>query len=151
MTTQTPEMAFDADTETAAGALRCSDAERERTSSALRVAAGEGRLTLDEVDERHARIYSARFRHELDVLTADLPTSAAAETGWHPVITMARRQFAVDLSALIHRGRTEVSQRRRLALALAALVLLLCAVAMVVLALHGITGDGSEHAGVGRD
>jgi hypothetical protein len=32
--------------------LRASDAERERTADQLRYAAGEGRLTVEELDER---------------------------------------------------------------------------------------------------
>ena len=98
MTTHDPDMAPDADTERASspppGALRCSDAERERSSSALRVAAGEGRLSLDEVEERLAKIYTARYRHELDAITGDLPSSAEIPTGWRSIVTMVRQQLA---------------------------------------------------------
>jgi hypothetical protein len=48
------------------GAPRCSDAERERTCAVLHAAAGDGRLTLDEVEVRLAGVYAARHRHELD-------------------------------------------------------------------------------------
>jgi len=53
--------------------VRASDAERERVAKMVGDAAGEGRLTLDEAEERLARIYAARFRHELDTHVADLP------------------------------------------------------------------------------
>jgi hypothetical protein len=53
--------------------LRASDEERERAVAALRRAAGEGRLTVDELDERTARAYAARTRGELDRLLEDLP------------------------------------------------------------------------------
>src|SRR4051812_10449484 len=54
-------------------ALRASDAEREHTVAALRVAAGEGRLTVDELAERTDRAYSAQTRGELTRLVHDLP------------------------------------------------------------------------------
>jgi hypothetical protein len=52
--------------------LRASDAERERTADQLRHAAGEGRLTVDELDERLAAAYAARTRGDLQALTADV-------------------------------------------------------------------------------
>ena len=53
--------------------IRASDAERERVATLLRDHAAEGRLEVDELDERLRRAYAARTRSELDVLTADLP------------------------------------------------------------------------------
>ncbi|WP_410628370.1 DUF1707 domain-containing protein [Amycolatopsis sp. cmx-8-4] len=58
---------------TAAEGIRCSDAEREQVRAVLYAVVGEGRLTMDEVEERLARIEAARFRHELTGVTADLP------------------------------------------------------------------------------
>jgi Domain of unknown function (DUF1707) len=52
--------------------LRASDAERERTAEVLRRAAGEGRLTIDEFDERLDAAYAARTRTELERLVADV-------------------------------------------------------------------------------
>jgi Domain of unknown function (DUF1707) len=52
--------------------LRASDAERERTAEVLRRAAGEGRLTIDEFDERLDAAYAARTRSELERLVADV-------------------------------------------------------------------------------
>jgi hypothetical protein len=52
---------------------RTSDTEREQVAAILRAAVGEGRLTLEEGDERLARTYAARYRDELAPLTADLP------------------------------------------------------------------------------
>ena len=40
-----------------APALRASDKDRERTADLLRHAAGDGRLTLDELDERMQRLH----------------------------------------------------------------------------------------------
>jgi len=53
--------------------LRASDADREAIAERLRAAAGEGRLTLEEADERLAAAYAARTVAELAPLTADLP------------------------------------------------------------------------------
>lgn len=53
--------------------LRVSDAEREHVAEILRAAAGAGLLDLDEVDERLAACYAARYRTDLEPLTADLP------------------------------------------------------------------------------
>ena len=52
--------------------LRASDADRERTADLLRHAAGEGRLTMDELDERLDIVYETRTQRELDRLTADV-------------------------------------------------------------------------------
>jgi hypothetical protein len=53
--------------------LRASDADRERTVTALRHHALEGRLSVDELDERVEQAYSARTLRELAGLQSDLP------------------------------------------------------------------------------
>jgi hypothetical protein len=53
--------------------LRTSDSEREQVAEILRAAMTEGRLTLEEGEERLAAVYAAKFRDELAPLTADLP------------------------------------------------------------------------------
>jgi hypothetical protein len=55
------------------GGLRASDAERHRAVEVLRVAAGEGRLTIEELEERIEAAYHAKTLDELDALVADLP------------------------------------------------------------------------------
>jgi hypothetical protein len=57
--------------------IRASDAERERIATVLREHAAEGRLDVDELDERLQQAYSARTRSELDRLTTDLPSAPA--------------------------------------------------------------------------
>ena len=57
---------------------RASDAEREAVVARLRDAAGEGRLTVEELAERVAAAYAAGTREELEPLTADLPAVAPA-------------------------------------------------------------------------
>jgi hypothetical protein len=61
-----------------AGELRASDADRERVAAVLRHAAAEGRLGLDELDERLATVYAARTYAELEPITRDLPDSTVA-------------------------------------------------------------------------
>jgi uncharacterized protein DUF1707 len=53
--------------------LRVSDTDREATVARLRVAGGEGRLTLEELAERVELADAARTQGDLDALTADLP------------------------------------------------------------------------------
>lgn len=61
--------------------LRASDADREQTAELLRRAAGEGRLTVDELDERLAEAFAARTRAELEALVADVVLSGDAALG----------------------------------------------------------------------
>ncbi|MFC4909804.1 DUF1707 SHOCT-like domain-containing protein [Actinomadura gamaensis] len=58
--------------------MRASDADRDRVAQILRDAAGEGRLTLDEVDERLDAVYKAKTYAELEPLTRDLPGAGSA-------------------------------------------------------------------------
>jgi len=57
--------------------LRASDADRERVANVLREAAGDGRLTMDELDERLDAVYAAKTYAELEPITHDLPDSGA--------------------------------------------------------------------------
>jgi len=64
---------------------RAGDAEREQVAEKLRVAAGDGRVDLAELEERLERAYRAKTYSELDALLADLPdkrpTGALAASG----------------------------------------------------------------------
>jgi hypothetical protein len=55
--------------------LRASDADRERVAHTLQTALSEGRLTLEEFDERVAVVYAARTYGDLAAVTDDLPPS----------------------------------------------------------------------------
>jgi hypothetical protein len=59
--------------------LRASHADRDRAVDALRVAAGDGRLSAEELDTRLESALSARTLGELAGLTADLPITPAAQ------------------------------------------------------------------------
>ena len=56
--------------------LRVSDADRHKVAEILREAAGEGRLDLDELDERLESAYAAKTYADLGPITADLPLRA---------------------------------------------------------------------------
>jgi hypothetical protein len=58
--------------------LRASDADRERVAETLREAAGDGRLTMDELDERLDAVYAAKTYAELVPITRDLPDNSGA-------------------------------------------------------------------------
>jgi len=52
---------------------RASDADREHVAERLRDAAGDGRLTIPELEERLEAAFAARTYAELEPLTHDLP------------------------------------------------------------------------------
>jgi hypothetical protein len=52
--------------------LRASDADREHHAEVLRRAAGEGRLTMEELDERLTTVYESRTHNELRRVVADV-------------------------------------------------------------------------------
>jgi Domain of unknown function (DUF1707) len=58
--------------------LRASHADRDRVVDALRMAAGDGRLSAEELDTRLESALSARTLGELAELTADLAIAPAA-------------------------------------------------------------------------
>jgi len=57
------------------GSIRASDNDREMVVAVLREAYTEGRLTLDEFEERTAAAYAARTWGQLRELTSDLPVA----------------------------------------------------------------------------
>jgi hypothetical protein len=61
--------------------LRASHADRDRVVDVLRIAAGDGLLTADELDERLEVALSARTLGELAGLTADLPVESSPTGG----------------------------------------------------------------------
>src|SRR4051794_7461137 len=58
--------------------VRASDAEREEIITALRTHAGDGRLDVEELDQRIGAAYGAKTRRELVALTNDLPRAPRA-------------------------------------------------------------------------
>jgi hypothetical protein len=67
--------------------LRASDAEREQAVEALRHAVSEGRLDVEELDERVSAAYTVRTRSELERLVADVSTAVIGTGhGSQPVV-----------------------------------------------------------------
>jgi len=66
--------------EIARSELRASHDDRDRVVEMLRVSAGDGRLTAEELDERLELAMTARTYGELARLVADLPATGSAES-----------------------------------------------------------------------
>ncbi|MGW0598818.1 DUF1707 SHOCT-like domain-containing protein [Streptomyces sp. NPDC002776] len=95
--------------------LRASHADRDRVVEVLRIAAGDGLLTADELDERLEAALSARTLSELIPLTADLPpVSATAGVTGVPVKDVVRIE-QVHSAAVERAGRWVVPRRLELA------------------------------------
>jgi hypothetical protein len=60
------------------GESRASHEDRDRVVELLRVSAGDGRLTAEELDERVEAALAARTYNELSALVADLPGASGA-------------------------------------------------------------------------
>jgi hypothetical protein len=76
------------------GELRASHMDRDRVVELLRVAAGDGRLSPEELDERLEAALTARTYSELAVLTTDLPAVSG-----HPasvVVPEAKELVRID-------------------------------------------------------
>lgn len=70
--------------------------DRDRVVELLRVAAGDGRLTPDELDERLEKALTARTYSELAVLTTDLPAAPAAGGATGRVLPPAKDLVRID-------------------------------------------------------
>jgi hypothetical protein len=81
--------------------IRASDAERERVAEVVRRAVTDGRLTIVEGDERLRDVYAARFRRDLEPLTADLAPLPADATASAPVPRPLGRLDRPDATASV--------------------------------------------------
>jgi hypothetical protein len=73
--------------------IRVSHADRDSVVDILRVAAGDGRLTAEELDERLEAALTARTESDLAVLTADLP-AVAGQSG--ELAPQAKKLMQID-------------------------------------------------------
>jgi hypothetical protein len=80
--------------EVARNELRASHDDRDRVVELLRVSAGDGRLTADELDERLERAMTARTYGELARLVADLPVTGSVAA---PVVAAAQVKDVVRI------------------------------------------------------
>lgn len=78
--------------EVAPAELRASDADREKVADVLREALAEGRLDMEEFNERLDVAYRARTYGELAPLTRDLPSGVAPG----PKVSMVKRSGGED-------------------------------------------------------
>lgn len=88
-------------------AVRASDDEREAVVARLQTAAGEGRLTLDELADRLDRALTAVTRADLEPLTTDLPEQATPA----PPVPRARSWIVGIMGGGDHRGRWRIASR----------------------------------------
>jgi hypothetical protein len=86
--------------------LRISDAERERVVARLQVAVSEGRLTLDEFQERVDGVLQSRTYGEIEQYLADLPASAAQSVAAREVL-----ELRATASTLRRRGTWTVPRK----------------------------------------
>jgi hypothetical protein len=95
--------------------LRASHTDRDRVVDVLRVAAGDGLLTAEELDERLEIALSARTLSELAPLTADLPSVPVTGGGavGHEVKDLVRIE-QVHSGAVRRAGRWVVPRRLEL-------------------------------------
>jgi len=96
--------------EVARSELRASHEDRDRAVELLRVSAGDGRLTADELDERLELAMTARTYGELAQLVADLPAAGSVASAPAP---RAKEVVRIDCGSghTIRNGRWVVPQR----------------------------------------
>jgi hypothetical protein len=68
--------------------IRASDAERERVATRIQHASAEGRLTLDETEQRLGAVYAAAYRDELAGFVDDLPPEKARRDRFPPPLRL---------------------------------------------------------------
>ena len=99
--------------EVARSELRASHEDRDRVVELLRVSAGDGRLTAEELDERLELAMTARTYGELAKLVADLPADGSVASA--PALQAPRAKDVVRLDTgsghTIRNGRWVLPQR----------------------------------------
>jgi hypothetical protein len=88
--------------------IRVSHVDRDRVAEQLRVAAGDGRLTMEELDERLEQALNARTGSDLAVLTTDLPATAGAAGPPAPAAAKALARIEVSSGSTVREGRWAV-------------------------------------------
>ena len=81
--------------------IRAGNQDRERVATRVQEAAGEGRLTLAEAEERLSAVYAATHVDELTALTRDLPVPSPPRPPRFPVPLRVHAAVVVVLSALL--------------------------------------------------
>ncbi|MEV6417467.1 DUF1707 domain-containing protein [Kribbella sp. NPDC051718] len=78
---------------------RVSDLEREEVADVLREAAGEGRLSYTELEDRLETLYSAKTYGELVEIASDLPNGPTLEAGAAAVAPVGRPSAGMTVHA----------------------------------------------------
>lgn len=102
-------------------AMRASDADRERVATILRDAGADGRLAVDELDERLDAAYGARTLDDLDGLTTDLVAPERRGPAGEPAAAPGRvlvrgadggtRWVVAIMGGAERRGRWQIGRR----------------------------------------
>jgi hypothetical protein len=94
------------------GELRASHADRDAVVEQLQIAAGDGRLTAEELDQRLEIALTARTYQELAELTTDLPVAAGGPAP-PPVPVQARELVTIKVTSgnTVRDGAWVVPQR----------------------------------------
>ena len=82
-----------------ASELRASHADRDLIAEQLRIAAGDGRLTMEELDERLEKALNARTGSELALLVTDLPALASIPGAGLAVPAKAKELVELEVSS----------------------------------------------------
>ena len=82
--------------------MRASDADRDRVAAALREHCAQGRIGVDELNDRLDRVYRARTLGDLQKVTSDLPEEDMYEL---PVPAYRRSTPARRVSGGVYRAR----------------------------------------------
>jgi hypothetical protein len=85
--------------------LRASHQDRDRIAEQLRVAAGDGRLTMDELDERLEKALGAKTGSELAALVTDLPAVAGGTALAPPAEARELARIEVSSGSAAREGR----------------------------------------------
>ncbi|MFE4975930.1 DUF1707 domain-containing protein [Kitasatospora sp. NPDC056651] len=85
---------------------RAGDSDREAVAEQLRIAAGEGRIDLAELEERLDLTYAARTYRQLDAMVADLGGRVEGREAAEDVLVLRAR-----MNNLVQGGRWTVSRR----------------------------------------
>ena len=96
--------------EVARSELRASHEDRDRVVELLRVSAGDGRLTAEELDERLELAMTARTYGELAKLVSDLPADGSVVSA---PVARAKEVMRIDTGSghAVRNGRWVVPQR----------------------------------------
>lgn len=93
--------------------MRAGDPDRERTAEVLRRAAGDGRIDLDELDDRLGRAYAAKTYRDLQAVVADLPDDPATRAPLAPVDRTETLELRAGISDVRRSGTWAVPARLR--------------------------------------